>query len=214
MDKDNMKETWEYYGEKLDRSLMLNEELLRLMTLDRSRKQLGGIYGSEISSTIAGILILLYCVHFAIRYSHDTRLMVCALIVAGLAIMASVLGIKNMRMLSRIEFYKLPVVSLQKELADYERFYYKQKKILFLMMPVMFMAFFPVLNMDMNGFDLFKYSRIWKDIIPVVLVGLILTYALVIWIYRTFYERKIRNIKELLGQLEYFEKPAANETVL
>ena len=52
MELDDIKNTWASYDEKLNKSLKLNEELLRKLNLDKSKREMKGPFYYETTSLI------------------------------------------------------------------------------------------------------------------------------------------------------------------
>jgi len=80
MELEELKSVWAQYDKKLSQNLKLNEELLRKMNLEKSKKEMTAPLFYEIISVIGGAIFLLFIISATIRYSYELKFLVPGII--------------------------------------------------------------------------------------------------------------------------------------
>jgi len=203
MELDDLKTTWAQYDKKLTENLKFNEELLRKMNLEKSKKEMNAPLTYEIISLATGIIFLLYIVSATIRFSTELKFLLPGLITSFTFIIYLYFSFTKIRLLSNIDFYYSPIIELQKSVNIFKQKYLQFKKYELYVFPVFAISVSPILAKAMRNFDLFAHP--YRYIIAIVL-SLILYYPLAIWFYKNLFEKRIRNTTTFLEELIRFEK--------
>ena len=80
MELEELKSAWAQYDKKLTENLKLNEELLRKMNLEKSRKEMNTPLTYEISSFITGLIFILYIVSATIIHFNELKFLLPGII--------------------------------------------------------------------------------------------------------------------------------------
>jgi hypothetical protein len=203
MELDDLKTAWAQYDKKLTENLKFNEELLRKMNLEKSKKEMNAPLTYEIISLATGIIFLLYIVSATIRFSTELKFLLPGLITSFTFIIYLYLSFTKIRLLSNIDFYYSPIIELQKSVNIFKQKYLQFKKYELYVFPVFAISASPILAKAMRNFDLFAHP--YRYIIAIVL-SLILYYPLAIWFYKNLFEKRVRNTTTFLEELIRFEK--------
>lgn len=203
MELDDLKTTWAQYDKKLTENLKFNEELLRKMNLEKSKKEMNAPLTYEIISLATGIIFLLYIVSATIRFSTELKFLLPGLITSFTFIIYLYFSFTKIRLLSNIDFYYSPIIELQKSVNIFKQKYLQFKKYELYVFPVFAISVSPILAKAMRNFDLFAHP--YRYIIAIVL-SLILYYPLAIWFYKNLFEKRVRNTTTFLEELIRFEK--------
>lgn len=203
MELDDLKTTWALYDKKLTENLKFNEELLRKMNIEKSKREMNSPLTYEIISLAAGIIFLLYIASATVRFSTEFKFLLPGLITIFTFIVYLYLSFTKIRLLSNIDFYNSPIIELQKSINLFKQKYLLFKKYELYVFPVFAISVSPVLAKAMRDFDL--YAHPYRFVIAIIL-SLILYYPLAIWFYKNLFDKKVRNTTTFLDELIRFEK--------
>jgi hypothetical protein len=106
-------------------------------------------------------------------------------------------------LLSKIDYYNSSVVELQKSILKVKQKYLQYKKVELSAFPLFAVFASPIVFKALKDGDL--YSHPYKYLLGVILI-LGLAYPIAIWIYKNWYEKKIKNTANFLQELNRFEK--------
>lgn len=203
MELDDLKTTWALYDKKLTENLKFNEDLLRKMNLEKSKREMNAPLTYEIISLAAGIIFLLYIASATVRFSTEFKFLLPGLITIFTFIVYLYLSFTKIKLLSNIDFYNSPIIELQKSINLFNQKYLQFKKYELYVFPVFAISVSPVLAKAMRDFDL--YAHPYRFVIAIIL-SLILYYPLAIWFDKNLFDKKVRNTTTFLDELIRFEK--------
>jgi len=203
MELEELKSAWAQYDKKLTQNLKLNEELLRKMNLEKSKREMNAPLFYEIISVVIGIIFLLGVLTATLRYSYELKFLIPGLITSIIVAIWVYNSISKIRLLTNIDYYDSSIVELQKSIHTFNRKYQKYKKVELYSIPVFVIAAIPILGIALRNFDIYDHPI--RFTIAIIL-SLILGYPGQIWLYKNLYEKKIRNTSKFLDELSRFEK--------
>jgi len=203
MELDDLKRSWEQYDKKLTENLKMNEELLRRSNLDRSKRTMNTplIYIS-IGVVLSAVFTLLLF-RWTLICLGEPLYLICGCICMLYTLFNLVYGMKELGMLRNMDYYNAPVLELQKQLSTFKAFYNKMKKIDFYIMPVAILAAMPLVFRVIHHLNIFNYPKMF---IFTLLIGLAIAYPGLIWVYRNWYDKKVKAADRFLSELQEFEK--------
>ena len=207
MELDDLRRSWEQYDNKLIENLKLNEELLRRSNLDRSKREMNTPMIWESVNVGVGIFILLFSFYWTMHSVREPLVLVCGGIFTLFTLLSFLYSLKAIGMLRKIDYYYASVLDLQKQILAFQTFFNKMKKFGLYTLPILLapgMIFFCKIFYKI-GFvkvDLFHYPI---ALIINILIVITITYLMLIWIYREFYDKKIESTRRFLADLEEFE---------
>ena len=203
MELEELKSAWAQYDKKLSQNLKLNEELLRKMDLEKTKKEMNAPLNYEIISITIGVIFLLFILSATIRYSYELKFLlpgIITCIIVGIWVYNS---FSKIRLLLDIDYYDSPIVELQKSIQTFNRKYQRSKKFELYSIPVFAISAIPILGIALRNFDIYEHPI--RFIVAIVIL-LILGIPGQIWIYKNLYDKKIRNTIKFLDELSRFEK--------
>lgn len=203
MELEELKGVWAQYDKKLTQNLKLNEELLRKMNLEKSKKEMNAPLFNEIISVVAGVIFLLFIASATIRYSHELKFLLPGIITCIIIAIWVYNSVSKIKLLTIIDYYYSPIVELQKSINTFKMKYQKSKKFELYSFPAFAIAAFPILGIAMRNFDIYEHPiRFTVGIVLALLLG----YSGTIWIYKNLYDKKISNTTKFLDELSKFEQ--------
>ena len=203
MELDELKRSWEEYDRKLSENLKMNEELLRRSNLDRSKREMNAPLTIIMSGIITGSLLFLFLIGATIHYGNHGGYLASGL--ASLLFLGTSVGVEALqaRELFRMDYYDAPLIELQKRLMKFENIYRRERKWTMFLLPLLVAALLPIFFIAVRNWDILAHP--WRYL-EYVVVGLLVAYPLMIWIYRMFYDKKVEATKRFLSELEEFEQ--------
>jgi len=203
MELEELKSVWAQYDKKLSQNLKLNEELLRKMNLEKSKKEMDTPLTYEFVSATGCTIFLLFIASATIIHSNELKFLVPGIITSIIIAIWVYNSISKIKLLTNIEYYGFSIVELQKSINTFTLKYQKSKKFELYSIPVFAISAAPILGISLRNFDIYDYPI--RFIIAIVL-GLLLGYPVTIWGYKNLYDKKIRNTTKFLDELSRFEK--------
>lgn len=205
MELDDLKNAWSQYDKKLSENLRINEELLRKMNINSSKRELQKILNYELISIVLLVLLISFVFFISFRFLDQLQFSIPGFITIAVSLIYLAFGIDRIKGLLNIDYYGSPVVKVQREFLSLKRKVLRFRKYELILMPVYLLPLLPLLFKFMYDIDIYKNMRL---LVFEVIIVLGLGYPLVIWIYKYFYGKKIRNAENLLLDLDKFEDEA------
>jgi len=203
MELEELKSAWAQYDKKLSQNLKLNEELLRKMDLEKTKKEMNAPLNYEIISITIGVIFLLFILSATIRYYYELKFLLPGIITSIIVAIWVYNSFSKIRLLLDIDYYDSPIVELQKSIQTFNRKYQRSKKFELYSIPVFAISAIPILGIALRNFDIYEHPI--RFIVAIVIL-LILGIPGQIWIYKNLYDKKIRNTIKFLDELSRFEK--------
>jgi len=135
MELEDLKSAWVQYDKKLTQNLKFNEELLRKINLEKSKKEMNTPLTYELISVTISVIFLLYIAFATIRFSNEFKFLLPGLITSIIVAIWVYNSVSKIRLLSNIDYYYSPIVELQKSVNIFKLKYQKYKKIEFRFLP-------------------------------------------------------------------------------
>ena len=203
MELDDFKTAWAKYDRKLTENLKLNEELLKKLNLDKSKREMSSPLNYEIGSAIITFLLVLFLGGATIRFASDLRYSIPGLIATLLTLFGFVSSLIKINAIAKIDFHNSSVIVLQKSINILKKKALLYRKIEYYVFPIYAISFAPIFLKAYKNIDIFSKSPvfyIW------ILLALIIYYPLAIWYYKIGYDAKLKNTSDFLNELNRFEK--------
>jgi hypothetical protein len=202
MESEELKNLWTLYDKKLTENLKFNEEILRKMNMDNSKKEMNSIFKYEIVSVITYFIAFFLLFTATFRNAGELKYLLPGIISTGISLILLILSIRKTKHLSDIEYYNSPIVDLQKSVSKAKQKYRNYKKFEFYIFPLYAITFMPPFAKLVRNVDF--YAIPYQFLIAVGgAIGL--GYPLIIWIYKHWYEKKLTNVDKFLEELNRFE---------
>ena len=203
MELDDFKTAWAKYDRKLTENLKLNEELLKKLNLDKSKREMSSPLNYEIGSAIITFLLVLFLGGATIRFASDLRYSIPGLIATLLTLFGFISSLIKINTITKIDFNNASVIALQKSINILKQKVLLYRKVEYYVFPIYAISFAPIFLKAYKNIDIFSKSHafiIW------ILIALIIYYPLAIWYYKIGYDAKLKNTSDFLNELNRFEK--------
>lgn len=206
MELDDLKGAWAQYDKKLEENLKFNEAILRKMNLNASRKQLRPLIIIEMFLLILFIYNTIQgCIEIH-RFMQMDNLPDGTLLISGMTCAFQFSGIIyviiSLNSYFKIDFYGSSVVQIQKDIARIERWNSVKMDIIafaFLFMWILTILIVNLLNCKNMSLESMSALFLWA-------IFTVLLCVVGANLFRFYYNRKLRNIKRFLAEIEHFEK--------
>lgn len=202
MELDDLKNIWSQYDKKLSDNLKLNEELLRKMNLNSSKREMQKLLIFELLGIVIGFLTILFTLLISIYYINYLRFSIPGFIAIGALMICLIFGIIRTKRLLHIDYYGSAVVKVQGEILRLKRKSLLFRKYEFILMPLFVLPLLPILFKFVHNIDIYQNIRLLV-FEGVLVIGI--SYPLLILTYKYLYDKKIKNAESLLNELEKFE---------
>jgi hypothetical protein len=202
MELDELKSAWTQYDKKLTENLKFNEELFRKLNLDKSKREMNTPLNYEILSVIVSVFFLIFITSLTIKFGKETKYLISGLVTNITMLCLLIFAIRKVKLLSNIDYYNSPVVELQKSLSKFKKSYLIFKKSELFIFPVFAIAAIPILAKRRN-LDILSHTEVYIiTVISILVIGI----PILMWIYKHWYEKKIKNTSDFLIELNKFER--------
>ncbi len=203
MELDELKIAWSKYDEKLNKSLILNERLLKNMNMEKARKEMKNPLVIEILGIVVLFIIVAFLIASSIRLIEEIQFSLTGFIAAIFGLIYLIFTIITVNRFLKIDYYNSNIIKLQKEISQIKKFLLRLRKVELIMAPFFFITLFPILFKTIKNKDVFENPL--KYGIEII-IGLGIGYSIILWVNKHFYDNKIKNTKIFLEEIEDFEK--------
>ena len=201
MKTEELNNLWEIYNNKLDKSLALNEQLLRKVNMDGMKKELAKPITSEIFSIVFTCLLIIYLVVVSVLLSSLLRFSIPGFIAAGSAIALVGFAIGRVNTFKNLDYVNSSVLMLQKDLYELQRKRSRSGRLELFLGICSATLMWPLVLY--TGFEIDVYESVSAWLLTVSGVALIALPVTIL--HEKYYRKKIKNAEALLieiGDLE------------
>lgn len=203
MELDDLKGAWAQYDKKLSENLKFNEELLRKMNLSKAKQELQKPLNTEIISIIIIFLSIVFVMGFSLRLIDEIQYSIpgFAGVVIGIAYL--IFSITKVNKFTKIDYYNTSIVQLQKELLLLNNLILRFRKLELILLPFLVIAILPIAFKATHNINI--YERLGLFILE---AGFILGISIAVgfWVNKIVYDKKLKDAKMFLKEIENFEK--------
>lgn len=203
MEFDELKSAWTLYDKKLTENLKLNEELIRKMNLNNSKKELQKPLISELVGIIILPLFILYVGVSSIRYIDEPKYCIPGFISLAIGLVYLTFGIYRANRFLNIDYYSSSALKMQMDIAKLKKLVLHLRKYELLLIPIFVISILPILYKAIHNIDIYQHIKFYAI---VVIACSSIGFPLTIWINKYLYDKKIENVEKLLDDLNRFEK--------
>lgn len=202
MELDDLKGAWAQYDKKLAANLKFNEELLRKMNLNSSRKELQKPLINELLSVAAMFIVIIYVVASSIRFIDEPRYCIPGFISAIIGLAFLVFAVIKINKFLDVDYYGSSVVKLQKDITTLNRLILKLRKYELVLLPILTLPLLPILFKAIHNIDIYQNIKLFSiEIILILGIG----FPLTLWVNKHLYDKKFKNAEHFLKEIDKFE---------
>ncbi len=203
MELDELKSAWTQYDKKLTENLKLNEELIRKMNLNHSKKEMQKPLFSELLNLTTMFICVVYFTASSIRFINEPKFCIPGFIIVALCLVIVVFSVIKTNRILNIDYYGTSLIELQKDISNLKKLILILRKYEFYSILIFLIVIFPISFKSILNIDIYQNIKLYA--IEVIMASCI-SFPLTIWINKYLYDKKIENVEKLLDDLNRFEK--------
>ena len=203
MELDDLKGAWAQYDKKLSENLKFNEDLLRKMNLNNSKREMQKPLIYELVNILVLFLLFVYVISASIRLINEPKFFIPGFIAALICIIGLITTVIKANRFANIDYYGAPILKIQKDIAQLNRLVLRFRRYELGLLPILIIPLLPLLFKSIHNIDIYQNIKLFTFEI-VAILGI--SYPATIWINKHLYDRKFKNAERLLAELEKFEK--------
>jgi hypothetical protein len=201
MELDELKAAWMQYDKKLTDNLRINETLLHNMNLDKVKRELNTPLYFELLSMVIGFIGTLFFIGFMIKHMDESKLFVTALVGVALGTFYLVLSIVKSNRILKIDYLNSSIVKLQHEILSLKVLVLRARKTESSLLPLFVIAILVIAFKAVDNINLFERPSF---LLVEMVLGVSLSFVLMIWISKHFYDKKLEHAEHHLKEIERF----------
>ncbi len=202
MELDDLKNAWTQYDKKLAVNLKFNEDLLRKMNLNNSKKELQKPLIYELIGVAVLFILIVYVVVSSFRFIDEPKYFVPGFISAIIGMVFFMFAIIKANRFLSIDYYGSSVVKLQKDIAILNRLVLRLRKYELALFPLLILPILPLLFKAIHNIDIYHNIKLFTiEIILILGIG----FPLTLWINKHLYDKKFKNTELFLQEIDKFE---------
>ena len=148
-------------------------------------------------------VVIVVSAAFTFGYFYELKYSIPGILATVVTSIYLVFGLIRAKGLLEIDYYGSAVVKVQRGILTVKRKALKHRKYELILLPMMALPLIPILFKLIHNIDIYT-DTILLSIEVIVILGI--SYPLVFWLYKYFYDNKFKNAENLLAQLDKFEK--------
>lgn len=203
MELDDLKNAWKQFDKKLSENLKFNEELLRKMNLNSSKRELQKPLIYEIGNIVVLFSLIVYSISTSIKLFEEPKYFIPGLILILICLTGLIFTILKLNRFLNIDYYGSSVLKLQKDIASLNNTILTYRRIELILIPILIVLLLPLIFKTLHGIDLYQNVKLFS--IEIILI-LAISIPTTIWINKNVYDKKFKNVTRLLAELDKFEK--------
>jgi hypothetical protein len=201
MELDDFKSMWAKYDKKLSANLKFNEELLRRMSIDKSKRVLLKPIYIFYTKVLIIFIFFVFVLNFSLGVIEQPIYCITGFTSAFISLIYGILTILKIKRYQGIEYSNSSIIELQLEIASLKIYILRLRKFeLILIVP--FLVSFMAICFKSSGIDI--YSNIRFFIIELV-IALAMCVVLYFWYNKYLYVRKLNEAEQYLKEIERFK---------
>jgi hypothetical protein len=201
MELDELKSVWTQYDKKLSQTLKLNEQLLRKMDLNDSKRELQKPLMYELTGIGLTFMLVTGILGFSIRFINEPKYSIPGFISAIIALVYIVFGIIKANKFMHIDYYGSSIIKLQRDIAELNQLVLRLRKYELILTPSVALQL-PLVFKGLYGADIYSNIKLfWTVVILILGIG----FPMLFWVNKHLYDEKFRNSDKLLKEIENYE---------
>lgn len=202
MELDDFKSAWEQYNRNLAIYLKVNEELLRKMNFNNSKKELDKPLIYELLGVAVMFILIVYVVASSFRFISELKYCIPGFISASIGLVFLIFAIIKANKFLSIDYYSSSVVKLQKDITLLNRLVLRLRKYELVLFPLLILPLLPLLFKAIYNRDIYQNIKLFSiEVILILGIG----YPFALWINKHLYDEKFKNTEKLLQEIDKFE---------
>lgn len=200
MELNEIKNMWQQLDKTMQQQKLLNENIIRQLTQQRSGRSFNVIERTEYTGLVTGILLLLIFSLLGPKIDKDPGILICYIITLITGVATLLFSWYKLSLLSKIDIVRQTVSEVAERTERFRLLVAREKLILLALAPVMIGTFFVVVVNIIHGKNVFDNPGPYM---PRIIAGIISYIILATIFYNRLY---FKNIKTITNNLEEIKK--------
>jgi len=201
MELDDLKSAWAQYDKKLTQTLKFNEQLLRKMNLNDSKRELQKPLMYELSGVVGMVALIAVNLGFTIRLMDEPKYYIPGFFSVIIAIVYFVFAIIKANRFLTIDHYGSSVIKLQRDIAKLNRLVLRLRKYELIMIPLFIVPTLPLIFKGVYHIDIYSNIKLFS-IAAILILGL--GFPMTFWINKHMYDKKFQSSETLLKEIDNY----------
>lgn len=208
MDLEALKEKWANYHHQLSAQAEIPEGYLLELNRDRTKSAMRTPLRYEMVSFIFLAFFIAFVLLTGLFRLASLKFLIPTWISCSIALVWLWFSYEKIRLLSSVNYYGLPVITLQKKVALIKKRYLFYRRWEIALAPIFLLCATLGLGKAIRNVDLYQ-----NPAFLFLLVGIVTVFGIFSFLigYKFWYDQKISEAEALLKQVDYFEKPELSE---
>jgi len=202
MELDDFKNEWSRFDDKLTQNLKVNEDVLRTINLNKTKREMFMPLITELVSALTNIMVIVVVAFFVINNISLYKYVIAGMLVVFLCVSALSASVIKIKMFFNIDYINSSVVKLQRDLAYLNVFILKCRRYELLGVPFLTAGLLPIAFKMQMGIDIFERPLFF--IAEFIFVSFV-SYRLARFLNRKIFDKKFANVANLLKDIKEFE---------
>src|SRR5215217_1920826 len=201
MELSEIEDLWTDHGKQLEKSLRLNETLLRRLNLDKAVDQFREVLSVSVFGRNMAFVYFLTSAGLAFFMRSELQFSI-ALLFGGLCMLGSfIYHLKNTRKFTQMNVYETPVLELQKAINEFKISSISAGKYDFGIVMVWLVTIIPAMQKLIANHDIYENPLHAGLYFLLVILAIFLIYPLNLQTYRRMYGEKLSKAEGLLNEI-------------
>ncbi|MCK9449694.1 MAG: hypothetical protein M0Q41_12050 [Bacteroidales bacterium] len=201
MELNDLKDIWMQYDKRLKSSLKLNEELLRLINLEKHNRALRKPLRLELLNMMIQIGMIGLTIYFVIQLSTERFYLITGAIACVMCTISLIFSATKVSRLYDLAYYHLSIMQFQKEFIQLKIFIMRLRKIEYNIASIIGITLLPLLVKATTGIDLLGHLTV---LIPALVFVLGSGYSIGVWLNLIVYDKSLKDAEMFLSLLNKF----------
>ncbi len=194
---------WEQYDENLAKNLSVDEDKLRKASLAKTEDQMEYPFTSEWVELVGGAFVAIAVLILSVRQIAEPKFFWIGMLSVFIGVVYMRFSYIKIRLLKQIDYYGMPIVKLQGNVAHVKRKILRFRKIGLWLFPLYGLPIIPLTYKTLYNVDLFAQI----ELLAGKSIGfLAITYLAIFLINKYMYDKRFAKVEELIKRLKEFEK--------
>jgi hypothetical protein len=201
MELDDLKSKWSEYDKKLSSNLKFNEELLKIMNLEKAKRVLSKPIYIFYIKTLIVFIFFVFALNFSLSVLDQPLYCIAGFTSAFISLVYGVFTILKIKRYMRIDYSNSSVIELQLEITSLKIWILRLRKYELVLIIPFLASFWPILFKS-TGIDINTHIQFFIIELVIVMAFVIVLHF---WFNKYLYVRKLNEAERYFKEIEKFK---------
>lgn len=165
---------------------------------------MGNILNYEYFNFIVFAVFIPLAIWGTVRISDNILYVIAGTVFTILSVILLGMYLRKYIIVSKMDFYRTPVLELQKKFLKYKQYHNQIIKTEILTIPILVLSLSAITLKSVKNVDILSVPA--QNLITTYSFALIVGYGFLFWLYKSFYGKRLKNINDFIEELKEFEE--------